>query len=274
MANPLRVQDILKQINSSAPFDLAESWDNVGLLVGDPQREVRKILVGLDPTTALVDEAVAKGADTIITHHPVIFRPLKSINSGEPEGRLLATALSHSIAMIGCHTNLDSARMGVSDILAERLGLSELTPLIGSGTDDGTGIGRIGKYSEPLDDETFIKQMLEALSLESVQIVGKVPETVSTVAVCGGSGSDFAPDALRAGADVYVSAEIKHATAIWAKERDFCIVDGTHYATEYPAVSLLVNQLSQWIEDTGRTVVVLKAESEAPPFSTLNSRRL
>lgn len=273
MTNPLRVQDILRQINSSAPFDLAESWDNVGLLVGDPQREVRKILVGLDPTTALVDEAVATGADTIITHHPVIFRPLKSINSGEPEGRLLATALSNSIAMIGCHTNLDSARMGVSDILAERLGLSELTPLIGSGTDDGTGIGRIGKYREPLDDKTFIKQMLEALSLESVQIVGKVPETISTVAVCGGSGSDFVSDAFRAGADVYISAEIKHAAAIWAKERGFCIVDGTHYATEYPAVSLLVNQLTQWIENTGRTVVVLKAESESPPFSVLNNGR-
>ena len=266
MTDSIRVHDILAQLNSSAPFDLAESWDNVGLLVGDPAQQVQTILVGLDPTCNLVEEAIARGANIIVTHHPVIFHPLKTINSGEPEGRLLAMALSHSIAIIGCHTNLDSACRGVSDILGERLGLTDLRPLIPSGAEESTGLGAIGRFEQPMVRKEFIQKVLETLELPSVQMVGTPPEFVENVALCGGSGSDFVSNAYQAGADVYLSAEIKHATAIWAKERDFCIIDGTHFATEYPAVSLLVNQLRQLFSNNDRINRVLQAKCEQHPF--------
>ncbi len=107
----------------TAPFSLAEAWDNVGLLVGNPEQEVTAVLAGLDPTNSLVDEAIKKGANTIITHHPVIFKPLSAINTAEPSGRLLEKALANRIAIIGCHTNFDSASQGVSDYLALQLGL-------------------------------------------------------------------------------------------------------------------------------------------------------
>lgn len=264
----VRVKDILENLNLEAPFSLAEPWDNVGLLVGNPNQKVTIVLVGLDPTIRLVDEAIAKGANTIITHHPVIFKPLPSINTDEPGGRLLEKALSNRISIIGCHTNFDSAENGVSDYLASQLGLSNLSPLV-SRSDDAsahTGLGRIGSYPIPISDGDFLTRLLGTLQLPSVQTAGKLPEIISTVAVCGGSGSDLAQVAFSLGADVYLSAEIKHSTAIWAVESDFCIIDGTHYATEKPAVTLLVDKLKEAGDRLSWKIEIIQTEEESHPF--------
>ncbi|MBW2660240.1 MAG: Nif3-like dinuclear metal center hexameric protein, partial [Deltaproteobacteria bacterium] len=242
-----RIKDIVNSLDQEAPFSLAESWDNVGLLIGNPDQEVTSVLIGLDPTHSLIDEALASGANTVITHHPVIFKPLASINTADPGGKLLEKALVNKIAIISCHTNLDSAVDGVSDILASMLGLTELSPLLPASEkhSPGTGLGRIGKFSAPVPAKTFLKNVLELLDLNSVQIAGKIPETIQTVAVCGGSGSDLATESLARGADIYLSAEIKHNTAIWAIENNFCVIDGTHFATEQLSVSLLADKLNQ-----------------------------
>ncbi len=264
----VRVKDILESLNVEAPFSLAESWDNVGLLVGHPEQEVTAILAGLDPTNGLVDEAIAIGANTIITHHPVIFKPLPAINTAEPGGRLLEKALSNNIAIIGCHTNFDSASEGVSDYLAHQLGLQNLSPLIPSadGNKTDTGLGRIGSYPTPLTSVDFLARVLDILNLPSVQMAGTLPQKVSTVAVCGGSGSDIAPIAYQRGADVYLSAEIKHSTAIWAVESDFCIIDGTHYSTEKPAVTLLVKKLREAGVRKNWKIKILQTKKERHPF--------
>ncbi len=262
-----KVIDILNNLELKAPFQLAESWDNVGLLIGNPEQPVTGVIAGLDPTNELIDEAINAGCNTIITHHPVIFKPLVSINTGTPEGKLLQKILSHNIAIIGCHTNFDSAEEGVSDVLGQRLGLSNLQPLIASpGAPDGTGLGRIGSYEASLTADEFTKRLLTALELEGVQMTGPLPEAITTVAVCGGSGSDFAKTAFQQGADVYISAEIKHSTAIWARENEFCIVDGTHYATEKPAVALLVKRLLQANETEGWNIHVQQSVNEKHPF--------
>lgn len=262
-----KVRDILNNLELKAPFQLAESWDNVGLLIGNPEQTVTGVIAGLDPTNELIDEAISTGCNTVVTHHPVIFKPLASINTGTPEGILLQKALSHNIAIIGCHTNFDSAREGVSDVLAARLGLENLQPLIvPPGAPEGTGLGRIGTYKNDLTQGEFIRRLLASLELDGVQMAGPLPETIKTVAVCGGSGSDFAVAALQQGADVYLSAEIKHSTAIWARENNFCIVDGTHYATEKPAVALLVQRLLQANETEGWNTNVLQSVNEKHPF--------
>jgi dinuclear metal center YbgI/SA1388 family protein len=264
----VRVKDILESLNVAAPFKLAESWDNVGLLVGNPEQEVTAVLAGLDPTNRLLDEAIAQGANTIITHHPVIFKPLSAINTAEPSGRLLEKALSNRIAIIGCHTNFDSAREGVSDYLALQLGLENLSPLVSSSDDNAmdTGQGRIGVYPSPLAAIDFLARVLDVLNLPCVQTAGTLPEKVSTVAVCGGSGSELAPIAFRRGADIYLSAEIKHSTAIWAVENDFCIIDGTHYATEKPAVALLVKKLREANDRKSWKIKILQTKEEHHPF--------
>jgi dinuclear metal center YbgI/SA1388 family protein len=264
----VRVKDILESLNVEAPFSLAESWDNVGLLVGNPEQEVTAVLAGLDPTNRLVDEAIAQGANTIVTHHPVIFKPLTTINTAEPSGKLLEKALSNHIAIIGCHTNFDSAREGVSDYLALRLGLKNLSPLVPSPDDNTaiTGLGRIGNYLSPLASVDFLNRVLDTLSLPCIQMAGTFPEKISTVAVCGGSGSELTPIAFLRGADVYLSAEIKHSTAIWAVENNFCIIDGTHYATEKPAVALLVNKLKVAGDKKGWKIQILQTKEEQHPF--------
>ena len=263
-----KVKDILESLNEEAPFNLAESWDNVGLLVGNPEQEVTAVLAGLDPTNQLVDEAIAHGANTIITHHPVIFKPLSTINTAEPGGRLLKKALSNSIAIIGCHTNFDSANEGVSDFLALQLGLEKLSPLVSSSDDDSTdtGLGRIGTYPASLSSTDFLAKVLDVLDLPCVQTAGPLPEKITTVAVCGGSGSDLATIAFKRGADVYLSAEIKHSTAIWAVENDFCIIDGTHYATEKPAVTLLIKKLREACDTKNWKIKILQTKEEHHPF--------
>ncbi|HKJ64480.1 MAG TPA: Nif3-like dinuclear metal center hexameric protein, partial [Desulfopila sp.] len=187
------IADLLGVLDSLAPQRLAEQWDNVGLLVGNTSSGAGSILIGLDPTIALVEEAVAVGADTIITHHPVIFKPLSAIDTSSPAGRLLQKALTHDISIIGCHTNLDSAADGVNDVLAELLGLQSLSPLMPSEEQQeaNTGLGRIGRYPTPLSTGEFLRRLFQVLQLEAVNIAGVMPEQIGTVAVCGGSGSDL-----------------------------------------------------------------------------------
>lgn len=269
-AMTVRVKDILDSLNSEAPFGLAESWDNVGLLVGSPDQETTAVLAGLDATSALLDEAITLGANTVITHHPVIFKPLPAIDTSAPYGKLLEKALTHRIAIIGCHTNYDSAEEGVSTVLARLLGLENLIPLIPSREESATGLGRIGTYPTPLSAAAFLARVLDTLGLQSVQTAGRLPDKISTVAVCGGSGSEFAEEARRRGADVYLSAEIKHNIAVWAGETGFCIIDGTHYATEKPAIGSLVSHLERIGHREGWNIRIMQTRIESHPFAALD----
>lgn len=264
----VRVKDILSCLNLEAPFKSAEPWDNVGLLVGNPNQEVTAILAGLDPTNTLIDEALRLGANTIITHHPVIFKPLQALDTSTPEGRLLEKAITHRLAVIGFHTNFDSAPTGVSTILAEMLGLSNLSPLIPTPekTPADAGLGRLGSYRPPISSAEFLKRVLDVIGQDSVQMAGTLPEMVTTVAVCGGSGSEFAVQAQGLGADVFLTAEIKHHTAIWAIENDFCVIDGTHYGTEKPAVSFLVKILTEAGHREKWNIRILETKAENHPF--------
>lgn len=262
------VSDILRCLDEIAPFNIAESWDNVGLLIGEKGREVSSVLVGLDPTSRLLDEAIAGGMDTVVTHHPAIFRPIPSINTADPGGKFLEKALVHKINVLACHTNFDSASTGVNDALASLLGLEEIRPLIPSASHpaEGAGMGRIGLYSKGRKKQEFIARLLEILDLPAVMVAGDMPERIKCVALCGGSGSDFAETAKNSGADVYLSSEIKHNVARWAEEAGICVIDGTHYATEKPAVKLLAEKLTHKINEYGWDVVINETTSEHHPF--------
>jgi len=266
------VSDIIAAIDELAPFDLAQEWDNVGLQVGHPGRTVSSVLVGLDPTNELLDEACRCGADTIITHHPLIFHPLSDVITDQPDGMLLENAIVNQITWIGCHTNLDSAIGGVSEALANSLGLIDLHPLLSSGDlkQPGTGMGRIGRYDKSLPAGLFIEQLLKVLDLPSVQVAGILPERVKKVALCGGSGSDLVELAFSRGADLYLSSEIKHSTARWAEERGFCVIDGTHYGTENPVVALLALRLQKISKSKGWSLNVQVSRTQRPPFKNIN----
>ncbi|HID03661.1 MAG TPA: Nif3-like dinuclear metal center hexameric protein [Desulfobacterales bacterium] len=266
----VKITELLNSLEKIAPFELAESWDNVGLLIGDPERESCSVLLGLDPTLSLLEEAVSRGADTIITHHPCIFRPLSFVHTSSPDGAFLEFALAKKINVIACHTNFDSASPGVSDALAILLGLIDLSPLrrITSTENSDHGLGRIGSYASPLPFKEFMQQVLAALDLKNVMFAGKPPEVVQTVALCGGSGSDLVEEAFSQGADVYLSAEIKHSAARWAKEVGFCVIDGTHYATERPAIALLEKQIVAQALAADWDLQILQSESEKSVFNS------
>lgn len=260
------VAEIVKSLDQKTPFNLAESWDNVGLLLGNPDQQVTGILIALDTTEEILGEALERGCNLIISHHPVIFKPLATILTDTAEGRLIAGALTNQVAIIGCHTNFDSAADGVSDYLGESIGLGDLSPLLPTAA-EGIGLGRIGSFAQPLSGEAFMQKLFEVLGLPVLQIAGELPELIQRVALCGGSGSDFAMLARQAGADVYLSAEIKHATAVWARANNFCIIDGSHYATEKPALVLLANYLQRIAKECQWTIPVYESERERHPFT-------
>lgn len=266
------ITDILEGLNQVAPFALAESWDNVGLLIGDPGREVRSLLFGLDPSLALLDEAISRGIDTIVTHHPCIFRPLPFVNIATPGGAFLERALTHKVNVVACHTNFDSAVDGVSDALAKLLKLEAVHPLqVTAGSNDGkTGLGRIGTYDQPLVFSDFMECLFQTVACENVQLAGVEPSEIRCVALCGGSGSDLAEEAYRQKADIYISSEIKHSTAVWATDAGFCVIDATHYGTEKPAMLLLAQNIEAFAQKNNWHVDFCQTETEKAPFTNIN----
>lgn len=225
----MTVKQIVDFLDERAPFASAEEWDNPGLLVGDPHREIRRVLVALDATPGALDTAKAVGADLIVTHHPVIFAPLKRLKADSIPYRLAA----EGIALVAAHTNLDKAAGGVNDTLAQRLGLTAVTV-----AEDG--YTRIGSLSDTLTARDFAAHVAKTLDAPA-RYAGEKP--VTTVAVCGGGGGDFIAGCVGL-ADAYVTGEVKHHE--WLSAADHInVVEAGHYATEVP----MVDTLAGWLEE-------------------------
>jgi dinuclear metal center YbgI/SA1388 family protein len=264
------VQDLLNILQDIAADSLAETWDNVGLLIGSPDNRVSSILLGLDPTTDLLAQADECRAELIITHHPAIFHPLKSLRTDRPPGNFIYSALQKDINIIACHTNLDAASGGVSDVLVQAMGVVHAKPLVpGKDVDTGCGLGRIGDLEKPVEADHFVTVIRNALSPPWLLEAGPRPDLVSRVAVCGGSCADFAETAMQAGADVFLTAEIKHSVARWAEEAGLWLIDGGHFATENPAIAALRSLLADRIEQTNPGIRVHTARQE-PPLKLIN----
>lgn len=227
------LKDFLEVLAGIAPPSLAEAWDNVGLMVGDPDCRVDGVMVAIDASEETLTEAKDRGCNVILTHHPLIFKPLQAVRADRVIDRLLVRALSEGTAVVSCHTNLDKVTGGVNDALADALGLANCRVLAPEGGGaDVIGFGRIGELVPPISFAAFIDNMLRALDLEAVRIAGPAPEKVATVAVCGGSGSELAETALAAGAGVFVTGEVKNSTARWAEDAGLCVIDAGHFSTE------------------------------------------
>jgi len=273
MGTDLTIKDLLAILDNFAAFGLAEKWDNVGLMVGSKEQQVHGIIVALDPTEEILAEAKECSADCIITHHPLIFNPLKSIYTNQPLGRFLQGALKSGTAVIGCHTNLDQTAGGVNDVLAAGLSLVDLQPLVPVETGPATdrdmdiGFGRVGRLADPLSREAFIRHLCDFFQLPGLRVAGDLPEIITTVAVCGGSGSELAEKAMAGGAQVYITGEVKHSTARWAEAAGFCIIDAGHFPTENPVVEALVKMLKEKFSAQGITVPVRSSARQQNPFS-------
>ncbi len=266
------LEDLLDVLENIASFELAEIWDNVGLMVGSPNQELSGVLVALDPTEELLDEALQCGANAIITHHPLIFQALKSIRTDLTVGRFLQKAIEKEISVVGCHTNLDMAAGGVNDALASTIGLTDVQSLTnkGSGPPDvsqGLGFGRLGQLPNPMTGEELVTHLHNVLKMDVLAVAGTLPKKITSVAVCGGSGSEFAEAAFNKGAQVYITGEVKHSTARWAESCDFCVIDAGHYATENPVVQNLVSVLQNAFIEKEWQPTVRSTERQLGPIA-------
>ncbi len=261
------LKDLLAVLDGIAAPSLAEPWDNVGLMVGDPGQEISGVLVALDASEAIMVEAESHGCNVVVTHHPLIFKPLAAIRTDQVTGRLLARALAGQMAVVGCHTNLDKVSGGVNDALALGLNLQNCRVLaVDSGGAEELGFGRLGDLPSAVAFPEFIDLLLAALDLPAVRVAGIVPEQLLSIAVCGGSGSELAVTAMEAGAQVFITGEVKHSTARWAEDAGFCVIDAGHFSTEKLVVPGLVAAIAKGCGDRGLAVPVRGTELQTSPF--------
>ena len=233
------VHDIEQALYELAPRELAAEWDNVGLLAGRRDREVHKVLVSLDVTAAVVEEARQWGAELIAAHHPVIFHPVKRVTDQDPAGEILLRLAEHGIAAVCMHTNLDAAQGGVNDALAAALQLEEAAPLEGGG-----GIARTGRLPRPVSVPDFLFAVQEALGAGGLRCTdGAKP--ISRVAVGGGACGEFLWAAAAAGCDAFVTADVKYNQFLDAAALGLTLVDAGHFPTEDVVCPVLARYLSE-----------------------------
>ncbi|HEX9872851.1 MAG TPA: Nif3-like dinuclear metal center hexameric protein [Deferrimonas sp.] len=369
----VRIQELIGLVHSLYPPALAEEWDNVGLQVGDPAAAVSRVMVALDPGEAALAEARRSNAQALLTHHPLLFRPLHTLVPTDETGRVLFSAVKNDIAILCAHTNLDRGRDGLNDWLAGRLGLVDAAVLapgvadllkltvfvpagyeeavaealfrggagrigrydrcafrtVGTGTfrpgaganpfigavgsseevrevrletvlprdrltrvlermvkahpyeevaydvvplanrRSDVGLGRIGRLAETTTLGAFALRVKEALGATAVRISGETAGKVSKVAVCGGSGASLLGEALRQGADVLVTGDVKYHEARAAESQGIALIDAGHFATEHLMVPELARTLRQGAKERGLKIEFIELEGEKDPFTAI-----
>ena len=236
-----KVKDVVSIIEEFAPLGIQESWDNSGLCVGSPESAVSSVLLGLDCTPELVDEAVSAGADMIVTHHPLIFSGLKKISPDDPVGLAVMKAVSAGISVYAAHTTADKVVAGVSGAMARRLGLVNARIL--DPEDGGTGLGMVGDLPEALSSEEAVRYVKERFGLKAVRTSRPVDCPVKRVAMCGGAGSSLIGKAMESGAQLYLCGDVSYHHFFTPK--DFMIMDIGHYESEIEIVAILFSLLKK-----------------------------
>ena len=235
----MKVKEVISVIEDFAPLSIQESWDNSGLVIGSPEQEVHGVLLGFDCTADLVDEAVERGADMIVTHHPLIFGGIKKISPEDPVGLAVLKAAAAGIAVYAAHTTADKVLGGVSGAMARRLGLQDIHVL--EEEPGGYGLGAVGNLPEPMDGVGFIEYVKSRFGLK-VARCSHVPEIpVSRVAMCDGSGGSLIESARKAGAQAYLCGDISYHHFFTTK--DFMVIDIGHFEGEVEIVEILFSLL-------------------------------
>lgn len=261
----MRCREWIEIFEKLAPEKLACDWDNPGLQVGRQEKEIETILVALDATDAVIEQAVAEQADLLVTHHPLIFKPVKQVNDGNFITRRIVKLLQADICCFAMHTNFDAAPGCMADLAAERLKLQQAEPLEVTGEQDGevTGIGRAGNLETPLSLSQLASQVKEAFHLPFVTVYGAeaVTEPIRRIAISPGSGGSMIGYGLRKGAQVLVTGDIGHHTGIDAAACQMAIMDAGHYGLEQIFIPFVADYIQR---EAGGAVKVLTATPQFP----------
>jgi dinuclear metal center YbgI/SA1388 family protein len=239
----MKVRDITAVIEAFAPLSLQESYDNSGLIVGRPDDQVHKALLAVDVTEEVIAEAVAEGCDMIITHHPIVFHPLKRFNSASVTERCVEEAIRRGIVLYAAHTNLDSTPQGMSWRVAGMLGVESLEVLQLT-NDSGAGFGVVGNLPDTEPSEMFMRRVMEQFGIQSLRHSDVVKSEVRRVAVCTGAGASLIDVARESGADIYLTADLKY-NDFMRHENSIILADMGHFESEYCAIQILFDILSK-----------------------------
>jgi len=279
-----RLGDWVALVDEVWPERDAAGWDATGLQVGDPDDEVRAVLVCLDVTAATLAEAAAAGADLVLAHHPLLFRPLARLTPATAAGRLALAAARAGIGILAAHTNLDAAVPGTTDPVARLLdlrGVRPLVPLPGGGGADGTGAdpgqgagavrakgsGLVGELPAPRPLRAVADALAAGLPSPHLRVAGDLDAPVLRVAACGGAGDAHIRDALAAGADVFVTGDLRHHPVLDARTQGLALVDAGHWATEAAALPAAVARLAAAAAGRGLTARLLASDVVTEPWA-------
>ena len=239
----MKCKEIIESLEQKYAPDFAESWDNVGLLVGDKEKEVHKIFLALDVTDESLEMAIKEQADMIITHHPLIFSAMKKVTTDNFIGRRIIKMIQHDISYYAMHTNFDI--LGMADLSADFLNLKdrEILEVTYSDANRTEGLGRVGNLARKMSLKECADFVKTQLKLPSVTVDGDLEKEVQKVAVCTGSGKSLIKEVLKHQADVYVTGDADYHFAIDAVAQDVCIIDAGHYGTEYIFMDYMEKEL-------------------------------
>lgn len=239
----MKVGKIVDEIERIYPPYLAEKWDNVGLLCGNRESEIKKVLVALDATMDVIGEAVLCGANMIVTHHPIMFSGVKNITMEDMDGRIIYSLIKNNISLFSAHTNLDNSENGLNRYAANLLKLENQHILVPHESVIGAGIGIIGDLSRKtdMDVKSTAEEVKRIFRTEYVRFTGNENKKVRKIAVVTGSGSDYIHEAAAAGADVLITGDLKYHTALEADFMGLSVIDAGHYATEISAADIFAD---------------------------------
>lgn len=257
-----KVKDIIKIMEQFAPKMLKEDFDNVGLMVGDKEKKVEKILLALDCTLDVIEEAKDKKIDLIITHHPLIFRRPNSITTDTLIGKKIIELIRNDISVYSSHTNLDSAEKGLNETIVNILGYEskELLEVNKRARNSNEGLGRIIRLEDSIQLEDLMKTIKEKLNIKSLKVV-RGCEKVKNIAVINGSGSDFFEKAYQKGADCIITGDTTYHYASDYKEMGVSIIDTGHFSSEWIVFIEVINKLKDKLQDIE---ILISTKSEDP----------
>jgi len=264
---------ILLAVEELWPESLAEDWDEVGLVAGHPSAEVSRILFAVDPTLEVIEEAVAWGAELLITHHPLLLKGVTSVAANTPKGKAVHRLIESGTALLTVHTNGDSAVGGVSDVLADALGLQDVVPLTPAANGlPEEGIGRVGDLAEVQTLGDFAARVFGILPAVAggVRVSGDRDGLVRRVALCGGAGDSLLNEVRASNADVYLTADLRHHPASEAREaavndRPY-LIDVSHFASEWLWLPAAADALGNVLTDQGHDIEIRVSTTNSDPW--------
>lgn len=257
----MKCKDVIAKLEQLSPKEYALEWDNVGLLVGKEDSEVKRILLALDPTLEVIQKAVEIKADMLITHHPLLFSPIKRITNHDAIGEKIYLLIEHGISCYAMHTNFDVLG-GMADLAGNKLGLIRQEPLEETAVleDIPQGIGKVGELQQEVSIRELAENVKRIFDLDTVMVYGDMEQKVKRVAISPGSGKSMIKKAKKKVVEVLITGDIGHHEGIDAVEMGVSVIDATHYGLE----KIFMNFLKEYLEKVCSELEIVSSEQQAP----------